>query len=874
MSQLPADPSAHLGATLRWLHPGGDEVFELRLINPGAAASPHWTGRAYGGAGGKAIVAGWFRDQAKAVAAVREIKAEGIYVTLNPCQEALLARVHERLQAGAKPTTADKNIAALRNLMVDFDPVRPTGISSTDNEHEAAILFAQQVAAELAAESWPAPLVADSGNGAHLIYAIELDNTPEAMELVKAVLGGLAQRYAEKLAACGLELDQTVFNAARISKLYGTRTGKGDNLPERPHRYAKIVALPAARQPVSLALLQDLAASFTLQASGRSGGSLRHPEGEKKEGRFDLAAYLDHYGVEVLKVKDHGGSRLHCLARCVFDPEHTGNEAAIGQAADGKLFYQCFHNSCKGRGWAEARAVISQGEKLGKFMVGGAPAQGSRRRQLQVVDGGKAPPGAPAAPPGAPPAAPVTEGFSWSDWGNARRMVALHGQDLRFNHLNKEWYYWTGKCWEEDNCGEVVRRAKDTVESIYDEAQGMEWGSDTRLKLIKFALKSEASGQIAGMLNLARSEPGIPVLPDEFDADPLLFNVANGTINLRTGTLQEHRREDLLTCLSPVAYDPEAACETFEKFLFEIMGYAHDQESAKQADDLSYFLQLSFGYALTGDCREECFWMFWGGGANGKGTLMHCMSYIFGTYWLNVSTETLLAKDSPGQQIRSDVARLAGPRMITAAEIDKGRRLSESLVKALTGQDTVTARFLYGKEFDFVPRFKLFIETNNKPIIKDQTNATWRRLKLVEFPMDFRENPDRELGDKLRRESPGILAWLVRGCLAWQQGGNLCEPDCVKQAVQHYRNQMNPLKEFLDARCILAAELVTSAADLYGAYCDWAEANLQKKERLTKRAFGLTLGEQGFKNRGDDGRELKGTAGVRLWRGLGLRTIE
>jgi putative DNA primase/helicase len=874
VSDLPADPAAHLGATLRWLHPGGDEVFELRLINPAAAASPHWQGRVYGGAGGKAIVAGWFRDQARAVAAVREIKAEGIYITLNPCQEALLARVHERLQAGAKPTTADKDIAARRNLLVDFDPVRPTGISSTDNEHEVAILFAQQVAAELAADGWPAPLVGDSGNGAHLIYAIELDNTPEAMELVKAVLGGLAQRFAEKLAACGLELDRTVFNAARISKLYGTRTGKGDNLPERPHRYAKIVALPAERVAVSLKLLQDLAALFTPQASGGSGGSKRHSKEEKQEGRFDLAAYLDHYGVEVVSVKPHGSSTLHVLAQCVFDPAHSRKEAAIGQTAEGKIFYQCFHNSCKGQTWAEARQLISHSDKLGQFVVGGTPAAGKRGGKLRVVDGGKAPPGVPTAPPGTPPAAPVTEGFSRSDLGNARRMVALYGQDLRFSHLNKEWYCWTGKHWAVDNCGEVVRRAKAAVESLYDEAQGHEWGSETRKKLVNFALKSESAGRITGMLNLAQSEPGIPVLPEEFDADPWLFNAANGTIDLRTGALQEHRREDLLTCLSPVAYDPEATCDTFERFLFEIMGYAHDQESAKQADDLSYFLKLSFGYALTGDCREECFWMFWGAGANGKGTLMHCMSYIFGTYWLNVSTETLLAKDSPGQQIRSDVARLAGPRMITAAEIDKGRRLSESLVKALTGQDSVTARFLYGKEFDFVPRFKLFIETNNKPIIKDQTNATWRRLKLVEFPMDFRKDPDRELGAKLRAESPGILSWLVRGCLAWQKGGTLCEPDSVKQAVQYYRDQMNPLKDFLNARCILAADLITSAADLYGAYCDWAEGNLQKKERLTKRAFGLTLGEQGFKNRGDDGRELKGTAGVRLWRGLGLRTIE
>lgn len=811
------EPARHLAATLKFLHPGGQEVFEIRLINPAAATSPHWTGRAYAGAGSKAIVAGWFRDQARAVAAVREIKAEGIYVTLNPCQEALLARVCERLQAGAKPTTADKDIAARRNLLVDFDPVRPTGISSTDNEHETAILFAQQVAAELAAEGWPAPLVGDSGNGAHLIYAVELDNTPEAMELVKGVLGGLAQRYADKLAACGLELDQTVFNAARISKFYGTRTGKGDNLPERPHRYAKIIKKPAERRPVPLELLQKLAASFLPATRGASGEKPRCPGPETSPGQFDLAGYLAHYGVEVLKVKDHGGGRLHCLAQCVFDPNHTGNEAAIGQAADGKLFYQCFHNSCQGRGWAEARAVISQGEKLGKFMAGGA-APARQRRNLRVVGEGGA--DASAAGQGQPQDPPITEGFSWSDLGNARRMLAQSGQDLRFSHLNKEWYHWTGRNWEVDNRGEVVRRAKTAVEGIYAEAANLEWGSDQRGKMIKFALRSEASGQIAGMLKLAQSEPGIAVLPGDFDVDPWLFNVANGTLDLRTGTLGPHRREDMITCLSPVAYDPEADCPAFEAFLYQIMA---------KNQGMVDFLWDSLGYALTGDCREQCFWMLWGSGNNGKGTLMDVITGVFGSYWINVATETLLAKENPGSQIRSDVARLDGPRLVTASEIDKGRRLSESLVKGLTGQDSITARFLYGKDFDFVPQFKLFVQTNNRPIIRDLTNAMWRRLKLVEFPMDFRAHPDKELPEKLRAELPGVLAGLVQGCLNWQAYGGLAEPPEVTAATQEYRDQMDPLKEFLDEKCIIAAGAVATAGDLYHAYTSWGEITSRRK---------------------------------------------
>jgi putative DNA primase/helicase len=453
---------------------------------------------------------------------------------------------------------------------------------------------------------------------------------------------------------------------------------------------------------------------------------------------------------------------------------------------------------------------------------------------------------------------PATEGFSWSNLGNARRLVALHGADLHYNHLHKRWYIWTGRTWAEDQRGEIVSRAKAAVESIYDEAKELPWESEGRQKLFKFALKSESSGEITGMLKLAQSEPGIPVVPQEFDSDPWLFNVANGTIDLRTGVLREHRREDLLTCLSPVAYDPEAECPEFEKFLYQIMG---DNER------LVNFLWCSLGYALTGDCREQAFWIFWGSGANGKGTLMNIIIEILGSYWTNISTETILAKDHNGSQIRSDLAQLDGPRLVTAAEIDKGRRLSESLVKSLSGQDPITARKLYGDEFTFTPQFKLFVQSNNKPIIRDLTEGMWRRLKLVEFPMDFKKNPDRELPARLSAERAGVLTWLVRGCLNWQRYADLAEPQEVRDAVQDYRDSMDPLKEFLEDRCLVFPEMKATAAELFKAYNAWAEEAEIKKEKLTKRHFGLCLGEKGFKNG-------KGKAGVRLWRGLGLKTIE
>ncbi len=348
--------------TLNFLHPGG-EVFEVCVIGPKIANSNLWEGRAWGK---KPIVAGWFKDPEKAAKLAVQAAAEGVYTTLNSCKEALLARADHRLKAGVN-RTKDGEIEKIGNLLIDLDPIRPEGISSTDQEHEAALEMAQIIKIDLTKEGWPEPLVGDSGNGGHLVCALELPNTQESIALVKAVLNALSLRYQEHLARLNLEIDQAVFNPARLTKLYGTMVRKGDNTQARPHRLSQIISLPQSRCPVPLDLLQKLAATVRSQ-----GAQAKAREAGTREGRFDVEAYLRHYSVEVLMIKPHAWGLLYCLQECVFDSSHTGNEAAIGQAADGKLFYQCFHKSCKTRTWAEARAIIIGHDKLGEFVIGGA----------------------------------------------------------------------------------------------------------------------------------------------------------------------------------------------------------------------------------------------------------------------------------------------------------------------------------------------------------------------------------------------------------------------------------------------------------------------------------------------------------------------
>ncbi|MBI4642280.1 MAG: hypothetical protein HY743_00740 [Deltaproteobacteria bacterium] len=291
------DARITMAAALGFLHPH-DSVFELCIIGPKLLTSSLWEG--YAG-GKKAVLSGWFRDHDKAVALAAQVQAAGIHITLNTCKEALLARANERLVAGVG-RTKDAEIQHIRNLLIDLDPIRPEGISSTDAEHEAALEMAEIIRADLENQGWSEPLVGDSGNGRHLVYPLDLPRGEETAALLKAVLAGLAQRYSDHLVRLNLELDQVVFNPARLTKLYGTMACKGDHTQDRPHRLARILSLPAARLPVPIELLEGIAQ----EAEPKETFGTKPLHGRTAM-NFDLEGYLHHYGVEVLRVKPHAG---------------------------------------------------------------------------------------------------------------------------------------------------------------------------------------------------------------------------------------------------------------------------------------------------------------------------------------------------------------------------------------------------------------------------------------------------------------------------------------------------------------------------------------------------------------------------------------
>jgi putative DNA primase/helicase len=437
-----------------------------------------------------------------------------------------------------------------------------------------------------------------------------------------------------------------------------------------------------------------------------------------------------------------------------------------------------------------------------------------------------------------------------TDLGNAKRLVARHGEDLRYCQERGAWFVWDGQRWTVDQSGEIVRRAKDTILAMYVEAGDLPEAA--RKALVKHALSSEAASRIKAMISLAESELGVPVLLDDLDRDPMVLNVQNGTIDLRTGDLQPHDRRDLITRLVPIDYDPLANCPTWHTFLDRVL-------SGKT--ELIEFIQRAAGYSLTGNTSERCFFLLYGMGRNGKSTLVETLQDVMADLGATTPTETLLA--TRDGSIPNDIAALKGVRFVAASEIGEGRKLAEAKIKALTGGDTISARFMRGEFFNFRPVFKLWISTNHKPKITETTDAIWDRIRLIPFSVRIpKDQQDPQLRDKLRMELPGILTWAVEGCLAWQREG-LKDPVEVLAATSAYRQESDLLGAFIDDLCVLEENVQSPAKALYAAYTQWCEDSGERA--ITQTAFGKTLAERGF----DTARV--GKERTRYWLGIGLK---
>lgn len=441
-----------------------------------------------------------------------------------------------------------------------------------------------------------------------------------------------------------------------------------------------------------------------------------------------------------------------------------------------------------------------------------------------------------AQSPAAP--APGVKTYSLDDTGNARRFRDRYADRVRYNPTDKCWMVWDGARWKRDDLATIKGLADEMLDQMDKACFGIR-DINTAGALRRHVQKSRSSRSKEAFLKEAQHLPGIPMLPEQFDRNKGLLNLRNGILNLARRELVPHDRERYITRMAQVDYDPAAKAPVWEAFIQSVTG--GDAQLAE-------YLQVMVGYCLCGSTREQCMFFLYGDGANGKSTFLETLAKMLGDYCMNAQADTIASTRSRSSgAARSDVARLKGARFVTLEEGDQGATLDEGLVKQMTGGNTITARFQYGKEFEFRPEFKLVEATNHLPKIHGTDVGIWRRIRLVPFTQSIpEEKQDILLPQKLEAELPGILNWALDGLQKWlanSQGGRRHGlPACaaVDSAVNAYKQDQDRIAAFL-ADCTEPAEGSTvQASVLFRTYLNWCSEN-NEKWRMANKQFGMEV---------------------------------
>lgn len=473
-----------------------------------------------------------------------------------------------------------------------------------------------------------------------------------------------------------------------------------------------------------------------------------------------------------------------------------------------------------------------------------------------------------------------------TDLGNARVLVRLTGNDVRWcqSMPGDGWMVWDGSKWIPDTTRQVYRLADMVAPEWRSRAplenndltlsREEEKEQELRKKMLAWADKCESERGYRAMIEMFKSRPRVAVTVDRWNADPLLVNTPDMTYDLRNSRAYRPRRDDHITRMTATGASADD-CPLWRRFVLQIMGgvvpeglnpttaevdaaYALPENAA--AVNLVRFLQRATGYSLTGDASEQCLFIAYGSGGNGKGVFFNTVKAILGTYGTGARVETFV--DRKAGSIPNDLAALAGARFVLCSEPEENAELDEGLIKMVTGQDTVTARFLNREFFDYIPQFKLWMMTNHKPKIKGTDNGIWRRMRLIPFEVSIpKEKQDMTLSERLRAEYPGILRWMLEGMKAWRKE-RLSPPPEVIAASAHYRREMDVLADFLEDRCEAEMMATASNSELYASYQEWAKDNGMRPR--SQAVLSRSLVSRGFKQSSDR------SAG-RQWEGLRLR---
>ena len=433
-----------------------------------------------------------------------------------------------------------------------------------------------------------------------------------------------------------------------------------------------------------------------------------------------------------------------------------------------------------------------------------------------------------------------------TDADNAERFVMRYARCVLWTP-GLGWLIYDGQRWVVDAHNKRLKLAMKAMKAIQKEAPLLSGGREKEQR-IEFSNQSLNKGALDRMLALV--QPDVAVDDNKLDADPYLLNVANGTLDLRTGCLERHDPADLITRICPVKYSGEARCKRFKKFL------RHATDGNK---DMAKFLKKAVGYTLTGSITEQVLFFVHGPHSTGKSTFVNLIRNILGDFGIHTPTKTLLVKQYDND-IPVDIARMKGARMVTALENNPNQQLDEAKIKGMTGGDKLTARFMRQNLFEFDPEFKLWIAINDLPRVRATDDAIWRRIIVLPFKSQVTTGVDKDLPAKLKKEAPGILAWAVRGALQWGKEG-LADKSLFDVEKNRWREQSDTVGRFFHECCqIVAPDQSVQAGVLLARYQQWCITKAEKP--CTPDVFKARMIELNITQ--------KRTKTVRLWLGIQL----
>jgi putative DNA primase/helicase len=727
-------------------------------------------------------VAGYFDDLAALEREIRpwDGKAPGIYFTMNPVKPALLARSKNRLKPYFKQTTSDHDIERRCWLLVDIDPIRPAGICSTDDEHEAALECADKVTAYFDELGWPEPTQMYSGNGAYVLVPVDLPNDDPSRDLVERFLKHLAERFNDDQ----VKIDTSVHNAARIMRVPGTLNAKGDNTPERPHRQARLLHAPDHGEVVDADQLAAVIGDPDPEPSTKAA----------RPGRFDLEQFIAEHLAD--NIASHGpwkgdGYRW-VLTVCPFNPDHSRGEATIVRHPSGAIAASCRHKSCTWK-WRDLRKKLDP-DAYTRIRKGGARSTDDRFSDSVMAET--------VAEDILADRFIWTAGLGWLQWNGQRWIRCSDVTVGRVVHL-----------WAMNRFAEA---AAELAAGRTDEITVDGW---------KSLLQAHKQGAV---LRLARGVVERAV--EDLDADPDLLNMPAGVFDFRTGELLRHDPDLLMTHITRGSWRPEYAHKDWEAALEALPGSER------------HWLQTRVGQAATGHPTPDGVMpVLQGSGENGKSLVMtDGIVPTLGDYASMASAKLFQA--TKGSEHSTERADLRGRRALVAEELTEGRSIDVTALKQIQDVTTIKARYIRQDNIEFQASHSLFTTTNYVPIVNEVDHGTWRRLALVRFPYTFRKpgeeldadtdkRGDPELKARIRAGHDGqhdaIVTWIVEGARRWyaDPARSLELTPTIAADTRAWRIEADRILGFWDEYMVPDRDACILTAETHDVFNDWLQAN-------------------------------------------------